>query len=349
MSVTAAAADRLHEREPARVPLANQPTRGHWLRFGEGTRDWPRFWLKRDDHTGAELMGNKVRKLEYLMADAVAQGATHVITCGGEQSNHARATAFAATQLGLRSILILRTDDPAAPPAATGNILLDRLVGAELVWISRPAWRDRNRLLEEQAARVRAAGGRPYVIPEGGSNALGSWGYIRAMRELAADLADIASPASPATVVYACGSGGTGAGLILGAKLLGLAARGIRVAGVNVCDDRDYFIAKILEICADAEARWQLGADITAADIDIVDGHVGLGYAKSRPEELATIRDLCRSDGVVLDPVYTGKAFHGVVTELRTNPRRFGSTVAFVHTGGMFGLFADPATVAQVL
>lgn len=339
----------LHDREPPRVPLANQPTRGHWLRYGEGLG--ARFWLKRDDHTGSELMGNKVRKLEYLMAEALAQEATHVITCGGEQSNHARATAFAAAQLGMKSVLILRTDDPAAPPAPTGNILLDRLVGAHVVWISRPAWRERERLLAEQAEKVRAAGGRPYVVPEGGSNALGSWGYIRALRELVADLSAIASPANPATIVYACGSGGTGAGLVLGAKLLRLADRGIRVAGVNVCDDRAYFVAAITRICAEAEDRWQLGANVTEADIDIVDGHVGLGYAKSRPEELATIRDLARSDGVVLDPVYTGKAFHGVVTELRRDPDRFGSTVAFIHTGGMFGLFGGSthSSLAEVL
>lgn len=329
---------RLHPNEPDRVPLANQPTRGHWLRYGRELG--AKIWLKRDDHTGSELMGNKVRKLEYLMAEAVAAGATHVITCGGEQSNHARATAFAAVQLGMKSVLILRTDDPAKPPRATGNILLDELVGAEIVWISRPAWRDRNQLMAAQAERVRAAGGTPYVVPEGGSNALGSWGYIRAMRELAGDLADIASPSSPVTVVYACGSGGTGAGLILGAKLLRLAERGIRIAGVNVCDDRAYFVKVISGICAEAEARWQLGTNVTPDDIDIVDGHVGLGYAKSRPEELATIRDLCRSDGVVLDPVYTGKAFHGVLTELRADPRRFGATVAFIHTGGIYGLFA---------
>ncbi len=330
---------QLHDREPPRVSLANTPTRGHWLRYGE--RLGTKIWLKRDDHTGSELMGNKVRKLEYLMAEAVAQQATHVITCGGEQSNHARATAYAATQLGMKSVLILRTDDPGKPPAPTGNILLDKLVGAELQWISRRAWRDRNRLLADAAERVKSAGGRPYVVPEGGSNALGSWGYIRAMHELANDLHGIADPDHPVTVVYACGSGGTGAGLILGAKLLGLGKRGIRVAGVNVCDDRAYFIDAIGKICADAEQRWQLGANITAADIDIVDGHVGAGYAKSRPEELATIRDVCRSDGVVLDPVYTGKAFHGVVNELRADPKRFGSAVAFVHTGGMFGLFAD--------
>ena len=339
--------DRLLDLEPPRVPLAVTPTRGHWLRYGRDLG--AKIWVKRDDQTGSELMGNKVRKLEYLMAEAIAQNATHVITCGGEQSNHARATAFAAAQLGMKSVLVLRTDDPARPPAPTGNILLDRLVGAELRWISRPAWRERNRLLAEEAERVRGAGGRPYVIPEGGSNALGTWGYIRAIHELAQDLEGIAAPDHPVTIVYACGSGGTGAGLILGAKLLNLATRGIRIAGVNVCDDRSYFLDVIARICADAEERWQLPVHVDQSDIDIVDGHVGAGYAKSRPEELATIRDVCRSDGIVLDPVYTGKAFHGVVQELRRDPGRFGSAVAFLHTGGMFGLFASPETVAQVL
>ncbi len=336
----------LHEREPARVPLANQPTRGHWLRYGADLG--ARLWIKRDDHTGSELMGNKVRKLEYLMAEALAQDATHVITCGGEQSNHARATAFAAAQLGMASVLVLRTDDPARPPAATtANILLDRLVGAEIVWISRPAWRDLPPARRHE--KLRAVGARPYIVPEGGSNALGSWGYIRAMRELVSDLATIASPERPATIVYACGSGGTGAGLVLAAKLWNLRERGIRVAGVNVCDDRPYFVNAISTICAEAETRWQLGANVTADDIDIVDGHVGRGYAKSRPEELVTIRDLARADGIVLDPVYTGKAFHGLVTELRADPRRFGETVAFLHTGGLFGLFASPETIAEVL
>jgi D-cysteine desulfhydrase len=339
--------DRLAEREPPRVQLANTPTRGHWLRYGE--QIGAKIWIKRDDQTGSELSGNKVRKLEYLMAEALREQATHVITCGGEQSNHARATALAAAQLGLRSILILRCDDPAHPPAPTGNILLDRLCGAELRWITRPAWKDRTQLLAEAAERVRAAGGRPYVIPEGGSNALGSWGYVRAVHELATDLEGIASPDHPVTIVYACGSGGTGAGLVLGAKLLDLAARGIRIAGVNVCDDRAYFLDAIGRICADFEDRWQLAAHVTPGDIEIVDGHVGRGYAKSRPEELATIREVCRADGVVLDPVYTGKAFHGVVTELARDRERFGAAVAFLHTGGMFGLFGAAETVAEVL
>lgn len=339
--------ERLAVSEPPRVRLANVPTRGHWLNYGAELG--VKIWVKRDDQTGSELSGNKVRKLEYLMAEAIAVRATHVLTCGGEQSNHARATALAAAQLGMRSVLILRTDDPARPPAATGNVLIDRLAGAEIMWISRSAWRDRNRLLAEQAHRISETGGRPYVIPEGGSNALGSWGYIRAMHELAEDLEAIATPEHPVTIVYPCGSGGTGAGLVIAAKVLDLQRRGIRVTGVNVCDDRSYFVDAIQRICDDIEARWHLGAGVCPADIDIADGHVGAGYAKSRPEELATIRDVCRADGIVLDPVYTGKAFHGLVSELRADPTRFGSAVAFLHTGGIFGLFAATDALAGAL
>jgi|JI10StandDraft_1071094.scaffolds.fasta_scaffold41622_6 D-cysteine desulfhydrase len=300
--------------------------------------------VKRDDLTGAELSGNKVRKLEFLFAEALTAGADTVITCGGEQSNHCRATALAAARLGLACRLILRTDDPAAPPAATGNILLDRLAGATVRWISRPAWADRAALLAEEAEAVRAAGGVPYVIPEGGSNATGSWGYVACAEELVGDLA--ALPPRPTTVIYACGSGGTGAGLIVGARLHGLAAR---IAGVNVCDDRAYFQRVIGRICADLTAGAGLDLPIGPDDIELVDGHVGLGYAKSRPEELVTVRDLCRRDGLVLDPVYTGKAFHGVVTELARDRGRFGERIVFVHTGGIFGLFPAAALLAPLL
>ena len=175
-------------------------------------------------------------------------------------------------------------------------------------------------------------------------NATGSWGYVAAAAELADDLATL--PARPTTVIYACGSGGTGAGLIVGAKLHGLPAR---LAGVNVCDDRAYFVDAIGRIAADLIARWRLPVTVGPDDIEIVDGHVGRGYAKSRPEELITIRDLCRRDGLVLDPVYTGKAFHGVVTELARDRGRFGERVVFVHTGGVFGLLPAAAELAPLL
>lgn len=303
--------------------------------------------VKRDDLTGAELSGNKVRKLEFLLAEAVDEGADTVITCGGEQSNHCRATALAAARVGLASRVVLRTEDPAAPPATTGNILLDRLAGAAVRWISRPDWAKRNAIMEEEAAAVRAAGGRPYVIPEGGSNAMGSWGYVACAAELADDLARL--PAAPTTIVFACGSGGTAAGLMLGAKLVGLAGRGVTVAAVNVCDDAAYFVRVIARICGEMTARWELPESIAPGEITMVDGHVGRGYAKSRPEELETIRDVCRRDGLVLDPVYTGKAFHGIVSELARDRGRFGDRIVFVHTGGIFGLFPAAAELAPLL
>ena len=331
---------------PERISLARTPTPLERLeRTGEALG--VELLVKRDDLTGAELSGNKVRKLEYLLAEARAQGADLVVTCGGEQSNHCRATAMAAARLGMGAHLLLRTADPAHPPALGGNILLDRLVGARIQWITPADYARRAELMAEVAAELGRAGRRPYVIPEGGSNALGAWGYLRAAEEIDADLA--ALPPRPTTVLYACGSGGTGAGLVLGASLLGWSGRGIRVAGVNVCDDRDYFVRTIGAICREFEDRFRTGARVSEADIELVDGYVGRGYARSRPEELAEIVALCRREALVLDPVYTGKAFFGLTRELARDRRRFGERVVFVHTGGIFGLFPAAAELAPLL
>ncbi len=317
---------------PDRVRLARTPTPLEKLsRMSESLG--MELWVKRDDLTGAELSGNKVRKLEFLLADALAQGADTVITCGGEQSNHCRATALAATRVGLRSVLLLRTEDPSNPPADTGNILLGRLAGAEIVWISHAEYARRSEFFEREAARLRGEGRAPYVIAEGGSNAVGAWGYVAAAEELAADLA--ALPEKATTIIHACGSGGTSAGLVLGARLCDL---GARLACVNVCDDQAYFTRTIDEICAAFRERYGVGDGASAADVDIIDGYVGRGYAKSRPEELAVLRDVARQEALILDPVYSGKAFYGLTRELAADPKRFGERVVFVHTGGIFGL-----------
>ena len=331
---------------PDRISLARTPTP---LDKAERTSAelGVELYVKRDDLTVAELTGNKVRKLEFLFAEARARDADMVITCGGEQSNHCRATALAATRLGLRSRVLLRTADPARPPPTTGNILLDRMAGAEVQWITPADYARRAELMAEVAEQLARAGRTPYLIPEGGSNAVGAWGYLRAAAELDADLARL--PPRPTTVVYACGSGGTGAGLVLGAALLGWKERGIRVCGVNVCDDRDYFVRVIQQICRDFEARWPLGTAIGEADIDIADGHVGLGYARSRPEELRGIVDLARREALILDPVYTGKAFHGLCAELDRDRGRFGQRIIFLHTGGIFGLFPAADQLAPLL
>lgn len=299
------------------------------------------LWFKRDDLTGAALSGNKIRKLEFLFAEAKTNGADMVITCGGEQSNHCRATAIAAAQLGLGSYLLLRTADPHHPPAIEANILLDRLVGAQIRWVSREQYQRRSQLFDEVAAELRAAGRRPYAIPEGGSNALGSWGYVACVEELREEFGD-----EPLTILYAAGSGGTGAGLHLGIKLLGLPWRAV---GVNVCDDRDYFVRVIGEIIEEAIIRWKLDLRFDRREVEIRDGYVGAGYAKSRPEELALLRDVARQEGLILDPVYTGKAFYGLVNELARDRQTFGPRICFLHTGGIFGLFPKAEQLAPLL
>ena len=295
------------------------------------------IFFKRDDLTGCELSGNKIRKLEFLLADAIAKGADTVITCGGAQSNHCRATALAAARAGLNSTLLLRTEDPTNPPPSHGNILLNRMAGAELVWITPAEYKERhNRFLLEKE-RLRGLGKVAYIIPEGGSNQLGSWGYVKGMEEIANDLTALgAGGFSETTVLSATGSGGTTSGLLLGARLLEL---DLRVTGVNVCDDADYFVTEIGRICKAFINDYSVDIAINSTDIDIVDGYVGRGYALSRREELKAIYDLARLEGVVLDPVYTGKAFYGMVSELRKNRSAFGTRIVFVHTGGLFGLF----------
>ena len=308
----------------------------------------PTLYLKRDDLTGTALSGNKVRKLEFLLAEARARGADTVLTCGGGQSNHCRATALAAAELGLRCILFLRVEDPAQPPPLTGNLLLGALAGAELRFISRAAYQDRATLMAEGCAALRAQGRTGYVIPEGGSNALGSLGYVRCVEELRAQ---VPAPERPLTIVHAAGSGGTGAGLLLGIALGGLPWR---VAAVNVCDDRPYFVRRVREILDEAAARFALpaAAELSAAGervIDIRDGYVGRGYALSQPEELRLIAAACRAQGLVFDPVYTGKALRGLVEELRRDAVTFGERVVFVHTGGIYGLLAQAEELAQVV
>ncbi|OGV45494.1 MAG: hypothetical protein A2X46_00390 [Lentisphaerae bacterium GWF2_57_35] len=288
------------------------------------------LWIKRDDQTGITLSGNKARKLEFLLADALQKGADTVITCGGIQSNHARATAVAARELGLDSHLLLNHPQPDRNPGLVGNLLLDRLVGAQIHLITYEEYQQRETLMRQLADRLIAQGRKPCIIPEGGSNALGSWGYLEAIRELQEQTEQ--AQAGLTDIVFACGSGGTAAGLSLGVKRSGWP---VRVHAVNVCLHADYFHKKVASIVQG------MGAEYSPDDLDIMDGYVGLGYAKSRPEELLLMRDVARATGVILDPVYTGKAFFGLWNELSQAGRaRFkGAKILFIHTGGLFGLY----------
>jgi D-cysteine desulfhydrase len=326
-------------RFPPRVGLANLPTRVQPLERLSAEVGGPQIFVKRDDETGSDLSGNKVRKLEFLLAEAKRENADLVLTCGGIQSNHCRATALAARRLGMDSILFLRGDEP---PDRDGNLFLDSLIGAELRFITPEIYADRRRVMAEEAEKQRSKGRRPYVIPEGGSNALGSLGYVAMLVELIGQSGDGSFPWDH--IVCATGSGGTVAGLLLGARLLGLETT---IWGVNVCDDARYFQDRVLEIAAQFEARWvpellpQAGPHppLDRASIRILEGYKGPAYAQTYPEEVELIRKVARRDGLLLDPVYTGKAFYGMVEEARKG--RFGTgRVLFVHTGGIFSLFA---------
>ena len=332
---------------PPRLDLAHLPTPIEPLKHLSKELGVELF-IKRDDLTGGALSGNKIRKLEFVLADALAQGADTVLTCGGAQSNHSRATAIAAARLGLGCLLILRTPEPSKPPPLEGNILLDRMAGAEIVWITPDQYRRRDEVFEREAEKLRKANKNPYIIPEGASNALGAWGYIHAVKELSMDLERLPGGLNRAiTIIHATGSGGTGAGLILGSRLFSL---NVRIASINVCDDREYFIRAIGEICENAIIRYHLSIPFSRErDIEIIDGYVGRGYALSRPEELAFIRDVARKEGLFLDPVYTGKAFFGMTQELKRNPRCFGERIVFIHTGGIFGLFPKAPEIAPLL
>ena len=279
--------------------------------------------VKRDDLTGLGVSGNKVRKLEMLLTDAVQHGADCVLTTGGLQSNHCRATAIAARRLGLQPGVLLRGELPEVPD---GNLLLDTLVGAWIRTCTAEDYRERrDALLEAWADSLRAEGRRPYVIPEGGSNALGSLAYVEAARELAIQL-----PRPVRRVVVAVGSGGTLAGLALG----GLEAF---VHGVAVCDDAPTFEARVRAIAHEA-AGYDVGPLREPGDgWEVTEGYQGPAYAVATPEIWATIRRVARLEGLLLDPVYTGKAMHALVSEVEAG--RWDGPIVFWHTGGAFGLF----------
>jgi len=317
---------------PRRNTLARTPTPLQYLE--RATARWGgehRLWLKRDDLTGCLLSGNKVRKLEFISAYAQDNDYDTLITCGGLQSNHARATAFAGAQLGLKVHLILRGE---APPSPEGNLLLDHLAGAEVSCYSlREYIGGLGELFRHWQDHYAQQGRRALAVPTGGSDGLGVWGYIAACEELRADFA--AAGIDEAHVVCATGSGGTQAGLTLGAQLHDLP---VLVWGINVCDDEAYFLDKVAADAADWRRRNPRVPEI-APDTRVIDGYVGAGYAKASPEVFEVIQAVAALEGVLLDPVYTGKAFAGMLAEIAAGRFAGRRDIVFVHTGGVFGVF----------
>ncbi len=303
------------------------------------------LWIKRDDVTGGAESGNKLRKLELLLGRALADKCDTVLTCGGIQSNHARATALACARLALRCVVFLRMTDESATMPLSGNVLLDRFAGAEVRRINGEQYREREMLMAAAARTLAMSGSKPFVIPEGGSNGLGSLGYTRAMGELREQLDLGLGGGRPFDVIaHACGSGGTAAGVALGAARFGVART---VRAFAVCDDRAYFERRIAGILAEARA---LSPDLpTDPPVEVDDSAKGPAYAVATREQRAFIVDVARASGVVLDPVYTGKAFYGLARAIHRGDIAPGSRVLFLHTGGLPGLLADPEAFRDVL
>jgi len=294
----------------------------------------PRLWVKRDDCTGLATGGNKTRKLEFLMADAVAQKADVVITQGATQSNHARQTAAIAAKLGLACEILLenRTGSADRDYTVSGNVLMDRLFGATLT--EYPGGTDMNAAMAARAEELKAKGKRPYIIPGGGSNPIGALGYVACALELL-DQAN-AMGLKLDHVVHATGSTGTQAGLVVG---LEGARTGIPVLGISVRapkETQEANVFKLVEATADFMGlKGAVSRGAVAANSD----YVGAGYGVPTEGMYEAMKLFARCEGLVLDPVYTGKGAAGLIDLVRKGHFKAGENVLFIHTGGQAGLF----------
>lgn len=341
---------------PARLNLASLPTPLHKLERLSAELKGPNIWIKRDDLSGSLLSGNKVRKLEFTIAHAQAQNKDVLITCGGLQSNHARATAFIGAQLGIPVHLVLRGKPSDIEHAELdGNLLLDHLAGAKVAYYDKHDYQQNlKEILSSTEEEYLQQGYKPHIIPTGASDGVGLWGYIAACEELANDFKR--HNIKPNLIVTATGSGGTQAGLTVGAELYNF---GCKVLGFAVCDDNAYFKRKVTADIAEFVSLYKgrfsnalsqsasgslahSAPDVFARAITRIqtnDNYIGEGYGIAADEVLETIIKVAQLEGIVFDPVYTGKAFHGLMNEIKQGRFDHLENIVFVHTGGSFGLF----------
>ncbi len=318
-----------------RLPLAEYPTLLEFLPRLSQKEGQP-IYIKREDGIGPGMGGNKTRKLEYLLADALQRKKRKVVTFGGLQSNHARLTAAAACKLGLEPHLFYFER---RPPRLTGNLLLNQLLGAQMHFI--PLGGGSGGMTLEQTIRlVRLVAwarlGPHYFIPVGGHNALGCLGYVRAALEIDAQARQM--EIGDAWLVVAAGSGGTLAGLMAG---LALAKSPLRLVGIDVGKLWKAFPASIAALAEEICERLGRPHTFQAGHVPLIEGrYVGPGYARPTPECQAAIRVLARAEGILLDPVYTGKAFAGLLDLVRRKELGGNEPVIFLHTGGAPALFA---------
>lgn len=317
---------------PERYALAHTPTPIEKLARLSQLFGGPEIYIKRDDLTGIGKTGNKVRKLEFLIAEALREGAQLLITCGGVQSNHARATALTAAKVGLKSHLVLRDS---AGSDIDGNLFIDRLVGAEVEFITPQQYEQVDDIMHRLAENYASKGLKAFVIPEGGSIALGALGYVHAIDEVCRQME--AQQVEFDHMISAVGSGGTMAGMLLGKSAYHLQAQ---IHGINVCDDAPYFQERISNIIREAKRKYGFDLNLPKKEINIIDGYIGKGYGLNRQEEIELIKLVAQTEGIILDPVYTAKAMFGLKDQIRKGRFTKSEKILFWHTGGIFGLFA---------
>lgn len=307
---------------PKRISLANIPTPLQKISF-EGKS----FYLKRDDFTGMETSGNKIRKLEYLLFQAKKEKAEYIYTCGGEQSNHARATAFAAASLGIKSKLFLWGKQSSN---ADGNLFLDNVLKSELRFLSKNEFANANEIMTEEKIAFEKKGKNVFLIPEGGSSPLGIWGYIHAVQEMQEQ--NIFPKCN--AILTASGSGGTSAGLLVGSLLQ---KQNLKIFAVNVLYPKSEIEEKILSLAEKVIRDFRLKIKLNPKQLEIVDGFSQEGYKHISDDKISLIKKFARSTGIVLDPTYTGKAFKAYHDLFLTSQQ---SRTLFIHTGGLFGVFS---------
>ena len=320
-----------------RIALAHLPTPLEELPRLTKALGGPRLYIKRDDQTGLAGGGNKARKLEFSVAEALHQGADTLITLGGVQSNHCRQTAAAAARCGLRCIVVLRGH---APATSNGNLLLDYLLGAQVVFSGD---RTREAVAEDVAKEQRAAGHRPHVIPVGASNEIGAVGFVAAIEEMDRQLKE--QRLNVDHVVFASSSYGTQAGLCVGAKAVGFTPR---IAAIAIDSSRAELQKGVAEISVATIRRLGLKLNATPDEVVAYDGYLGAGYAIMGEPEKEAISLVARTEGILLDPVYTGRAMAGMIDLIRKGEFDKDETIVFWHTGGSAALFAYADQLLEV-
>ena len=315
-----------------RLRFAHLPTPVEVLPRLGGALGGPGLAVKRDDQTGLAFGGNKTRKLEFLLAEAQANGARTLITAGAVQSNHCRQTAAAAARYGFRCILVL-TGEP--PPSTSGNLLLDYLLGAEIVWAQRP---ERDQVLKHTFNSAWEAGRRPFLIPYGGSNTTGAASYTFALQELLDQIATSPLSAPPDWIVFPSSSGGTQAGLVLGARLFGYQGK---ILGISVDEPERVLQERVASLATETAEFLGERVRFEPEEILVDANYLGEGYGMMGQAEREAIQLFARNEGLLLDPVYTGRAAAGLIDLIKQGFFQPGQTVLFWHTGGTPALFGE--------